>query len=132
MRLGISQLARRSLHELSGGQRQRVQLAQVLAQQARLLLLDEPLIGLDPPTQQQVSGILSEEREHDTTIITATHEVALARHSDIAVLLRGRVIAAGDPQRVITDNNLIATFGSPIGEGTVPTLLDHHHTDEPR
>lgn len=126
-RLGIADLAGRSLHELSGGQRQRVQLAQVLAQQARLLLLDEPFTGLDPPTQQQLSQILAEEHNRGTTVITATHELAVARSCDLVVLLGGRVIAAGTPQLVCTDANLIATFGPSPGMGSVPALLDHHH-----
>ena len=130
-RLGIDHLARRSLHELSGGQRQRVQLAQVLAQQPDLFLLDEPFSGLDLPTQQQLLRILAEERARGAGMVIATHELAVARDCDLVLLLRGRVVAAGPPEVVCTEDNLVAAFGL-LGQairGPAPELLldDRHH-----
>jgi ABC-type Mn2+/Zn2+ transport system ATPase subunit len=131
-RFGIGHLANRSLHELSGGQRQRVQLAQVLAQQPELLLLDEPFSGLDLPTQEELLRILAEERDRGAAMVIATHELAVARGCDIVLLLRGRVVAAGPPDEVCTEGNLVAAFGL-MGEaisGPVPEfVLDDRHRD---
>ena len=62
-RLRVTDLGRRQLGELSGGQRQRVLVAQALAQEATLLLLDEPLTGLDPPSQERIVEVVDEERD---------------------------------------------------------------------
>jgi ABC-type Mn2+/Zn2+ transport system ATPase subunit len=131
-RFGIGHLANRSLHELSGGQRQRVQLAQVLAQQPDVLLLDEPFSGLDLPTQEELLRILAEERDRGATLVIATHELAVARGCDIVLLLRRRVVAAGSPDEVCTESNLVAAFGL-MGEaisGPAPEfVLDDRHRD---
>jgi ABC-type Mn2+/Zn2+ transport system ATPase subunit len=130
-RVRVDPLAERTLHELSGGQRQRVQLAQVLAQEPELFLLDEPFSGLDLPTQQRLLGILDEERARGAAMVVATHELAVAHRCDQVLLLRGGVVAAGPPERVCTEANLVAAFGL-LGEaarGPVPELIfdDRHH-----
>lgn len=130
--LGIAGLAGRSLHELSGGQRQRVQLAQVFAQEAELLLLDEPFTGLDLPTQQQLLTILDQQHHQQRTIMVATHELAVAHRCDLVILLRGRVIAAAPPARACTRANLTTAFGlaaSAAPETIEGLLLDDHHHD---
>lgn len=110
-RLGIEGLAGHSLHELSGGQRQRVQLAQAFAQQAEMLLLDEPFTGLDLPSQQQLVDLLAGEHQRGVTMVISTHELSVARSCDHVLLLAGRVIAAGPPAEVCTTANLTAAFG---------------------
>jgi ABC-type Mn2+/Zn2+ transport system ATPase subunit len=131
-RMTIQHLAGRSLHELSGGQRQRVQLAQVLAQQPDLYLLDEPFSGLDLPTQHRLLSILTEERTRGAAMVIATHELAVAQRCDLVRLLRGRVVAAGPPELTCTEANLVVTFGL-LGEaahGPAPEfLLDDRHRD---
>lgn len=75
--LGLADLRRRTLGELSGGQRQRVLLAQAFAQEAPLLLLDEPTTGLDAASAAMVIGHLTRLAAHGTTVVAATHDTAL-------------------------------------------------------
>ncbi|HEX2029029.1 MAG TPA: ABC transporter ATP-binding protein, partial [Nitriliruptorales bacterium] len=88
-RVDIEGLDRRHLSELSGGQRQRVYVAQGLAQEADLILLDEPATGLDVPTQQRFARVLREERAAGRTVIYTTHSVPEASDADHVVLLAG-------------------------------------------
>ncbi|MEV1019555.1 zinc ABC transporter ATP-binding protein AztA [Streptomyces sp. NPDC050264] len=102
-RLGITSLARRQLGELSGGQRQRALVAQGLAQQADLLLLDEPTTGLDATAQRIISDVLAEVTEEGVTVLQATHDLDAARSAGHVLLLQeGRLRAEGDPRKVLT------------------------------
>lgn len=109
-RLAITDLAGRQLGELSGGQRQRALVAQGLAQRAPLLLLDEPLAGLDIPSRDRILGVIDQERRERAIVLT-THELADARRADHVVLLAGRVVAAGGPDEVLTGANLVTAYG---------------------
>jgi manganese/iron transport system ATP-binding protein len=110
--LGIADLGRRSIGELSGGQQQRVFLARALAQQSRVLLLDEPFTGVDVGTREATLEVLAGLREHAITILVSTHDLDLAADRfDQVVLLSGRLIASGDPGQVFTERNLHAAFG---------------------
>ncbi|GAA5054372.1 zinc ABC transporter ATP-binding protein AztA [Nocardia callitridis] len=88
-RLGIAELARRRLTALSGGQRQRALLAQALAQESDLLLLDEPSTGLDTEAQQQISRILRELTTDGVTVVQTTHDHQEALEADHRLHLRG-------------------------------------------
>ncbi|WP_306367851.1 zinc ABC transporter ATP-binding protein AztA [Nocardiopsis sp. CC223A] len=81
-RLGVADLARRRLGELSGGQRQRVLLAQGLAQEADLLLLDEPATGLDADSRARIGAVLDQERARGVTVVHATHSEREAARAD--------------------------------------------------
>jgi zinc/manganese transport system ATP-binding protein len=98
-RLGVTGLAHRRLSTLSGGQRQRVLLAQGLAQQSDLLLLDEPATGLDAEAKQQIAAILAEETVRGVTVVHATHDPEDAANADHRITLsNGRlVIDAAEP-----------------------------------
>src|SRR5690606_17001966 len=97
-RLDIAWLANRQLSELSGGQRQRALLAQGLAQRSGLLLLDEPITGLDIEAEIRISEVIRELSESGTTVIQATHSMHAARESDhCLVLVHGKLVAVGDP-----------------------------------
>jgi len=109
--LGIADLARRSLHELSGGQRQRVFVAQGLAQDHRLLLLDEPLMGLDLVSSAAIERVITDERGDDRTVVLTTHDVSQALAADWAVLMAGRVIAFGPPLEALSPENLALAYG---------------------
>lgn len=127
--MAIDSLGRRHLTELSGGQRQRVYVAQALAQEADLLLLDEPGTGLDLPMKERMAEIVVEERDAGRTVIYTTHDVAEAAEADFVVLLTGEVVAAGTAEGVLTTNNLAATYGAPIHleeAGTI-VLADARH-----
>ena len=126
-RLGVAALGTRHLHELSGGQRQRVLVAQGLAQDADLLLLDEPLSGLDIASRERILATVEEERRRGRTVVIATHDLGEAEHADQVLLLDGRVVAAGPPQAVITPEHLADAYGGRV------LLLDDGHAvlDDP-
>lgn len=99
-RMGMSDLASRRLGDLSGGQRQRVLVAQGLAQQATLLLLDEPLAAVDGTAAQFISEAIASEAKQGVTIILATHSIEQAKEADaIITLTRGKVSAAQSGHR---------------------------------
>ncbi|GAA1071530.1 zinc ABC transporter ATP-binding protein AztA [Nocardiopsis composta] len=101
-RLGIARLAGRRLDELSGGQRQRALLAQGLAQESDLLLLDEPATGLDAAAQEAILDLIDEVRAEGTTVVHATHDPHAARRADhCLVLTAGRITAEGAPAEAL-------------------------------
>lgn len=110
-RLGIADLASRHLHDLSGGQRQRVFVAQGLAQDHDLLLLDEPLTGIDLTTAQAIDDVIHRETDDGCTVVMTTHDLSEARSADYVVLLSGRVVASGVPAEVLTETNLVEAYG---------------------
>ncbi|AXK32436.1 metal ABC transporter ATP-binding protein [Streptomyces armeniacus] len=117
-RLGVRSLAGRQLGELSGGQRQRVLVAQGLAQEAGLLLLDEPTTGLDAAARQGIAAVLHEISADGVTVVQATHDVAAALDSDHCLLLRdGRLVAEGTPADVLTDEELKRAWHFPQPAG---------------
>lgn len=111
----IGGLARRQIGELSGGQQQRVFLARALAQEAEILLMDEPLTGLDIPSQDALLAVLDALRTQGITVLVATHDLnqAAARFPLVALINR-RLVALGAPQQVLTATNLAHAFGSHI------------------
>jgi manganese transport system ATP-binding protein len=111
-RMSISDLSTRHLTQLSGGQRQRVFVAQGLAQDHDMLLLDEPLTGLDLPSARAIDAVIHDEHERGGTIIVTTHDLAEARAADHVLLLSGRVIASGAPADVLTASNLNTAYGA--------------------
>jgi iron complex transport system ATP-binding protein len=110
-RMGLTQLAGRHLRELSGGQRQRVLVAQGLAQEHDILLLDEPLTGLDLTSAQAIDQVIHDETATGCTIVMSTHDLAEAEVADHVVLLSGRVVASGTAEEVLTLENLTAAYG---------------------
>nr|WP_251075637.1 zinc ABC transporter ATP-binding protein AztA [Streptomyces sp. ISL-12] len=106
-RLGIGGLAARQLGELSGGQRQRALIAQGLAQESDLLLLDEPTTGLDPEARERIGTLLTDLVADGVTVVQATHDLAAARSADACLLLRdGHLAGQGPPDQVLTTSAL--------------------------
>jgi manganese/iron transport system ATP-binding protein len=100
----------RSIDTLSGGQRKRVLLARALAQDARLLLLDEPLVGVDRRSEALIMAVLQQARDQGRSVVIVTHDIAGARRdSDFAVLINQRVVESGDPRKMLTDELLSRT-----------------------
>jgi zinc/manganese transport system ATP-binding protein len=115
-RVGARDLARRPLAELSGGERQRLLLAQALIGEPRLLLLDEPLINLDPRHQQEIVTLVRDvQRERNLTVIFTAHEInPLLEALDRVLYLGGGAAALGSVETVITGPVLSRLYGAPI------------------
>lgn len=128
-RLQITDLARRHLRELSGGQRQRVAVAQGLAQEGELLLLDEPLTGLDLPSAARILEVVAEERAAGRTVVLSTHDLAEAGAADHVLLLGGRIIAAGPPGDVLTASLLTTAYGGSLLQTVDGAVLLDLHSD---
>jgi len=124
--LAIEPFARRLYHSLSGGEQQRVQLARALAQQPRLLLLDEPTSHLDIEAQLRVLGLLRRRAAAGCTVLVALHDLNLAaRFCDhLVVLKQGRVAAEGKPAEVLTAALLRDVYRV---HATVSTLAESSH-----
>jgi ABC-type Mn2+/Zn2+ transport system ATPase subunit len=112
-RLGMAEHRRAQIGELSGGQQQRVFLARALAQEGDVLLLDEPLTGVDANTQLVLIELLHELRRDGQSIVVATHDLPeAAALCDRLCMLNGRVVAFGPPEAVLTQSTLAETYGS--------------------
>ncbi len=110
-RTGLTDLAAHHLHTLSGGQRQRVFVAQGLAQDHDLLLLDEPMTGIDFPTAQALDEVIHDERTRGCTVVITTHDISEARVADHVLLLSARVVASGTPEEVLTASHIREAYG---------------------
>lgn len=140
-RVNASHLADKQIGTLSGGQQQRVFIARALAQEAELLLMDEPLAGLDVPSQETIFQILESLRPDGVTILLATHDLNMAaEHFDRVMLLNKRMIAYGPPAQVLTSTNLLTAYGGHVhvlgddmGERMLlaDTCCDHDEVMEP-
>ncbi|MFV0257131.1 MAG: metal ABC transporter ATP-binding protein [Acidimicrobiales bacterium] len=140
-RLQVADLLDRQYGELSGGQQQRVTLARALAQEPTMLLLDEPITGLDLASQERILDLLAEETAAGRTVVITTHHLDEARHCDLVLLLDRRLTAVGPPDEVLTPDRLRRTFGTRVlgdhqGHDHDDTLLmvddpGHHHRQHP-
>lgn len=111
-RVGLAPLADRQIGRLSGGQRQRVLLARALAQEARVLLLDEPFTGVDAASEAAVTEVLRELVGRGVSIVVSTHDLGmLPALCEESVLLQQRVLARGPTTQVVTPQNLARSFG---------------------
>ncbi len=110
---GVAELADRLVDELSGGQRQRVWLAMALAQQAPLMLLDEPTTYLDIAHQVEILELVRDLRGDGRTVVAVLHDLGhAARYATHVIAMRdGRVIAEGPPREVITESVIETIFG---------------------
>ncbi|MCE5973124.1 manganese/iron ABC transporter ATP-binding protein [Sinirhodobacter sp. WL0062] len=111
-RVDISELRRRQIGELSGGQKKRVFLARALAQDAQVILLDEPFTGVDVTTEEQIIALLRDLREEGRVMLVATHNLgSVPEFCDHVVLVKGTVLAHGRTAEVFTPENLKEAFG---------------------
>jgi manganese/iron transport system ATP-binding protein len=110
--VGMSDLAGRQISELSGGQQQRMFIARALAQEAELMLMDEPLNGLDFQSQELIFEILDKLRTQGVTVMIATHDLdQAAERFDRAMLINHRLVAFGSPAEVFTPERLVEAYG---------------------
>ena len=108
----MRELRRRPVGELSGGQRQRVMLAQGLAQRAPILVLDEPMTGVDAPAQRELFEVMRHEAERGTAVLFATHNMTEAADADNLVVLACECICCAPPVDAFADPAVTALFGS--------------------
>ena len=136
--VSMSDYAHRQISQLSGGQQQRVFLARALAQGGKLLLLDEPLNGVDASTQEVIGDLLRRERASGSTILMATHDLELAAAwCDQLIMVNHAIIAYGPPEKVLRPDILRDTYGGHVlvvpnagGNGGIPGTVvpdDHGH-----
>ncbi len=111
-RTGTGDLRHRQIGELSGGQKKRAFLARALAQEGKIILLDEPFTGIDVKTEKQIVDLLLQLRAKGHTILVSTHDLAsISTFCDRAILLDRTVLAAGTIRETFTAENLAMTFG---------------------
>jgi manganese/iron transport system ATP-binding protein len=137
--VGMVEYADRQIGELSGGQQQRVFIARALAQEANILLMDEPFSGVDASAQETILEILARLHHQGVTMLVSTHDLNLAvEWSDQLALLNQRLIAYGPPREAITPQRLAEAYGGQAlwrGEDYAMVLGDiaccgegeHHH-----
>ena len=133
--VGLEDMAKRQISELSGGQQQRMFIARALAQEAELMLMDEPFTGLDFNSQEAILDILDRLQARGVTILASTHDLNLASaHFDRVLLLNRRIYGLGSPQEVFTPERLLQVFGGHMHlvetEGEVVALGDTCCDDE--
>jgi len=135
--VGLADQADIRFGELSGGQRQRALLARALVQDSPVLLLDEPLSGVDPASATLIERVFGELRESGRTLLVASHDVESARSYDLVLCLNRRQLAFGDPASTLDRETLKATYGHELIllEGGRAVTVQHHehghaHEDE--
>ncbi|MEM9668073.1 MAG: manganese/iron ABC transporter ATP-binding protein [Pseudomonadota bacterium] len=130
-RLSISDLKDRQIGELSGGQRKRVFLARALAQDARVILLDEPFTGVDVRTEMQIVELLEDLRKEGRVMLVSTHNLGtVPEFCDRAILMKRTVIAYGKTDLTFTPRNLERTFGGVLRVFTLDGARLHDDDDD--
>jgi ABC-type Mn2+/Zn2+ transport system ATPase subunit len=128
-RLEVADLAKRTFGQLSGGQRQRVLVTQALVDAPDLLLLDEPITGLDLASQEVILEVIGAERDRGAAVVFSTHHLDEARRADRVVLLAGAVVADGPPEEALQVELLAAAFGGRLStfDDEVVVFDEHGH-----
>ena len=131
-RVGIADLRHRQIGELSGGQKKRVFLARALAQEGRIILLDEPFTGVDVKTEEQIITLLRTLRDEGHVMLVSTHNLgSVPDFCDRTVLVKGTVLAYGPTETTFTRANLERAFGGVLRHFTLGGT-DLHEDDDSR
>ena len=131
-RVGMQDYRQRQIGELSGGQKKRVFLARALAQDGRVILLDEPFTGVDVKTEEQIVTLLRELRAEGRVMLVSTHNLgSVPEFCDRVVLVKGTVLAYGPTETTFTRDNLEAAFGGVLRHFTLSGQA-LHDDDDPR
>ncbi len=127
-RVGLADAAGIRFGALSGGQRQRALIARALLQDAPVLLLDEPLSGVDARSGERIEALLADLRGEGRVLLVATHDVHQAGQWDRVLCLHGRQIAYGVPRETLTPDVLRATYGAELVslDGRPAVTVSHH------
>lgn len=130
-RLGIEELAKRQIGELSGGQKKRVFLARALAQQSRIILLDEPFTGVDVKTEVAIMDLLCELRHEGFLMLVSTHNLgSVPDYCNHVVLINRNLIAEGSTEQAYTQENLEKAFGGVLKHIRLPSSEIHDDDDD--
>jgi manganese/iron transport system ATP-binding protein len=131
-RVDLAGFRKRQIGELSGGQMKRVFLARALAQQARVILLDEPFTGVDVKTELSIIKLLEALRDEGRILLVSTHNLgSVPQFCDRAVLIKGTILAEGPTAQVFTRENLKQAFGGVLRQFTLGGE-ELHDDDDPR
>ena len=124
----MSDFSKRQIGQLSGGQQQRVFLARALAQNAEILLLDEPFAGVDAATESAILGVLEETRHSGKTLVVVHHDLGTAaEYFDLLILLKQRLFGFGSPQQVLDPQLLCEVY-----EGNLKVFAELTHAFQDR
>lgn len=131
-RVGMGDYRQRQIGELSGGQRKRVFLARALAQDGRVILLDEPFTGVDVRTEETIVALLRSLRDEGRVMLVSTHNLgSVPSFCDRTVLINRTVLASGPTAEVFTQANLERAFGGVLrhlllgeGDGASPRSVE--------
>lgn len=122
--LDLGEVAHHHLAELSGGLRQRVFVAQGLAQEHELLLMDEPLNALDVVSASVIREVIRAQVGQGKTVVVTTHDLAEAGEADHVILLAGRVVATGTPRDVLSSTHLAEAYQAQLVDWDGLTVID--------
>ncbi|MFY9487576.1 MAG: metal ABC transporter ATP-binding protein [Solirubrobacterales bacterium] len=133
--VGLGSMCTTAYGELSGGQRRRVLLARTIVQNAPVILLDEPLAGVDPASAEVINDALDSLRDDGRLVLVASHDIERARRADRVLCLNRSLIANGRPGDVLTAEILRETYGADLtmidtqAGGNRVAVIEHHHHD---
>ena len=131
-RVGMEEYRQRQIGELSGGQRKRVFLARALAQDGRVILLDEPFTGVDVKTEAEIVTLLRGLRDEGRVMLVSTHNLgSVPEFCDRTILVKGTVLVHGPTETVFTRENLERAFGGVLRHFTLGGEA-LHDDDDPR
>ena len=130
--VSMAEFADRHIGQLSGGQQQRIFLARALAQEATILLLDEPMAGVDARTEEAIFELMRRFSEEGKTLVVVHHNLEALDHFDSALLLNQSVIAHGPVSEAVTSENLLRAYGGRLrlmdeAERQLREAPDHGH-----
>ena len=129
--MGIGNLAQREMNRLSGGMRQKVYIAMALAQQAPVIVMDEPTTYLDIVQQLRFAGIVRKLSEEGKTVLLVLHDILLAmKISDrIAALQEGRIIRCGTPEEILESGAVEKMYGVRVGTVRTETGVQYYYEE---
>jgi len=108
----MSSFSKRQINQLSGGQQQRMFIARALAQEAELMLMDEPLTGLDVNSQDDILSIMDDLRSQKVTLMVSLHDLKMAaQRFNRVMLINKHMVGVGNPQEVFSQENLVGAYG---------------------
>lgn len=132
IRVNMTDYRKRQIGELSGGQRKRVFLARALAQDGKVILLDEPFTGIDVKTEETIIKLLREMRDEGRVVVVSTHNLgSVPEFCDHTVLVKQTVLAFGPTKTTFTQENLELAFGGVLRHFVLGGS-DLHNDDDSR